>query len=264
VGVGNNEMYATVMPSVIIQSTFSSGEEFAIPVELKIEVLWGRAYLGYMQLTHWKDLVLGGDASKTGDGMFHKDHSGMADALFFRNDRATFLTDASNGHCEVGLVLKKVCPAPQSCQVEYQGVSTSHSKGGNLYTLGKWMSARDCYPCGVPGAADQAAELGKRFGWILTEGHLETAWKRAEEVAQSLGADQVRVDVFLKKGQPSEVTMNEISLSSGLPYRKHSQYMAKLWVKGYQDRARANVKPIEASTSAEKFSQNPLRPQRPS
>ena len=30
---------------------------------------------------------------------------------------------------KVGLVLKKVCPAPQSCQVEYQGVSTSHSKG---------------------------------------------------------------------------------------------------------------------------------------
>ena len=51
-----------------------------------------------------------------------------------------------------------------------------------------------------------------------------------------LGADQVRVDVFVSKDQEEMPIVNEISLSSGHYYRYHTKFIAQEWAEGHRIR----------------------------
>jgi len=65
--------------------------------------------------------------------------------------------------------------------------------------------------------------------WFFTEGHDRCVWATVETAAFAAGADSMRVDVFLNRARPAECIMNENSLSSGLVYWGHEDFMARLW-----------------------------------
>lgn len=140
-----------LLPGVVLQ------EPFAKPVELKVQVLWGRAYLGYL---------LEGPGVVTRDGFF-----------------------------ELGLRSR---------------------------------------PYGVE--APTALSNVKEWAWIESEGHLPKVWGLAELAALAMGIDQVRIDVFIRRGEPDAVSINEISLTSGQPSHMHAEFMSRLWVEPLLER----------------------------
>lgn len=87
--------------------------------------------------------------------------------------------------------------------------------------------------------------------WVREEGHLPRVWALAEAAAHVMGIDQVRIDIFVFKGHPDALVINENSLSSGVGYRAHFEYMTKLWVDGHRNRKyklfNTTVKPYELS-----------------
>eukprot|EP00467_Chlorarachnion_reptans_P008516 CAMPEP_0114507058 /NCGR_PEP_ID=MMETSP0109-20121206/11797_1 /TAXON_ID=29199 /ORGANISM="Chlorarachnion reptans, Strain CCCM449" /LENGTH=455 /DNA_ID=CAMNT_0001685765 /DNA_START=237 /DNA_END=1604 /DNA_ORIENTATION=+ len=72
--------------------------------------------------------------------------------------------------------------------------------------------------------------------WIRDEGHLEKVWKLAETAAKIMGIDQVRIDIFIKKGDPNAIAINENSISSGMGYRAHFEFMPKIWAAGHANK----------------------------
>ncbi|CAE8619987.1 unnamed protein product [Polarella glacialis] len=75
----------------------------------------------------------------------------------------------------------------------------------------------------------QVADLPE-IAWVQNEGHLPRIWALAESAALAMGIDQVRIDIFIRKGEPEAVTINEISLSSGMPNHMHSDFLGNLWM----------------------------------
>ena len=71
--------------------------------------------------------------------------------------------------------------------------------------------------------------------WIVQEGHLPYVWTLAETAAAAMGADQIRIDIFVRRGDPSAVAVNEISLHSGAPMHFHAEFAAKLWAEFHGD-----------------------------
>mmetsp|Transcript_24230 Transcript_24230/g.42891 ORF Transcript_24230/g.42891 Transcript_24230/m.42891 type:complete len:481 (+) Transcript_24230:220-1662(+) len=71
--------------------------------------------------------------------------------------------------------------------------------------------------------------------WIREEGHLEKVWELAETAAKIMGIDQVRIDIFIKKGDPNAIAINENSISSGMGYRAHFEFMPKIWAEGHSE-----------------------------
>ena len=67
------------------------------------------------------------------------------------------------------------------------------------------------------------------YQWIFTEGHMDCAWRLAERTATLMGADQVRLDIFLARNHPGECSLNENSISSGHPYGAHGEHLANIW-----------------------------------
>ena len=67
------------------------------------------------------------------------------------------------------------------------------------------------------------------YYWIIDEGHMECAWALAEQVAHLMAIDTVRIDIFLNPNDPLKCIVNENSLSSGMGYGPHFQWIAKLW-----------------------------------
>ena len=67
------------------------------------------------------------------------------------------------------------------------------------------------------------------YQWIFTEGHMDCAWHLAERTATLMGADQVRLDIFLARNHPGECSLNENSISSGHPYGAHGEHLANIW-----------------------------------
>ena len=64
--------------------------------------------------------------------------------------------------------------------------------------------------------------------WVVSEGHLDRAWVMAETAALTVGMDMVRLDFFMRKGEPDAVAYNENSISSARDpkYRHHYDYMS--------------------------------------
>ncbi|KAL1500705.1 hypothetical protein AB1Y20_013352 [Prymnesium parvum] len=67
------------------------------------------------------------------------------------------------------------------------------------------------------------------LAWIARERQLPRAWLLAETAAAAMGADQVRIDIFLRKGAPAALVVNEISLHTGAPLHFHAEFAALLW-----------------------------------
>ena len=68
-------------------------------------------------------------------------------------------------------------------------------------------------------------------------GGARCAWRLAQRVACAIGADQVRVDVFIQLGlrdMTNGCVVNEISLTSGAFYGYHTSHIAKLWLEGHE------------------------------
>jgi len=72
--------------------------------------------------------------------------------------------------------------------------------------------------------------------WIREEGHLDKVWKLAETAAKIMGIDQVRIDIFITKGDPDAIAINENSISSGMGYRSHFEFMPKIWAQGHVEK----------------------------
>jgi len=66
--------------------------------------------------------------------------------------------------------------------------------------------------------------------------YLQCAWDLAEYAAQAMAIDEVRVDIFVVKGDPGGCKCNEDSISSGVPYGSHFKYLAKMWNEGHSNR----------------------------
>jgi len=66
---------------------------------------------------------------------------------------------------------------------------------------------------GITNAAIQNPEETK---WVEEEGHLPKVWAMAERAAKIIGADEIRIDIFIRRGDPDGVNINENSLSSGM------------------------------------------------
>lgn len=62
---------------------------------------------------------------------------------------------------------------------------------------------------------------------------MEQACHIAESAAKAAGIDAMRVDIFLKKGNPAAAQINENSLSSAADYQWHTPYLAKAWQEGH-------------------------------
>ena len=74
--------------------------------------------------------------------------------------------------------------------------------------------------------------------WVVSEGHLDRAWVMAETAALTVGMDMVRLDFFMRKGEPDAIVYNENSISSARDpkYRHHYDYMSRIWAMGYTER----------------------------
>lgn len=70
--------------------------------------------------------------------------------------------------------------------------------------------------------------------WVREEGHLACVFRLAERVAFAAAIDQMRVDVFVEKGNPDACMVNENSLSSGSDTWPHRMYVARLWAEGHE------------------------------
>lgn len=68
-----------------------------------------------------------------------------------------------------------------------------------------------------------------RVQWIQDEGYMKCVWELAEKAARATATEYVRIDLFLKRGDPNGCTINENSLSSGLLYWGHENYLAQTW-----------------------------------
>ena len=69
--------------------------------------------------------------------------------------------------------------------------------------------------------------------WIVDEGHLDRVWMLAESASKIMGIDQVRIDIFIQRGHPERVSINENSISSGMGYRSHFEFMPRVWAAGH-------------------------------
>lgn len=67
------------------------------------------------------------------------------------------------------------------------------------------------------------------YRWIFDEGHMECVWALGERAATLMGIDEVRIDIFISRGDPRGCVINEDSISSGHPYGAHGPYLAKVW-----------------------------------
>jgi len=74
------------------------------------------------------------------------------------------------------------------------------------------------------------------YQWIFTEGHMDCAWHLAERTATLMGADQVRLDIFLARNHPGECSLNENSISSGHPYGAHGEHLANIWYEPHKNK----------------------------
>lgn len=74
------------------------------------------------------------------------------------------------------------------------------------------------------------ASHSKELEWIVKEGHHTRCIELAERFARIVGIDEIRVDIFIKKGNAMMAMVNEDSISSGGQYRSHFPHMAEVCI----------------------------------
>jgi len=72
-------------------------------------------------------------------------------------------------------------------------------------------------------------DVHPKIARLRDSGYLDCVWKVAERASAAAAIDAMRVDIFIKLGDPTACTINENSLSSGLPYWGHEEYLTRTW-----------------------------------
>lgn len=72
-----------------------------------------------------------------------------------------------------------------------------------------------------------------KLQYLYDEGYMDCVWSLAERAAKATGTESLRIDMFVKAGDPSGCTINENSLSSGMLYWGHDDYLAQTWASGH-------------------------------
>eukprot|EP00658_Telonema_sp_P-2_P005644 TRINITY_DN12124_c0_g2_i1.p1 TRINITY_DN12124_c0_g2~~TRINITY_DN12124_c0_g2_i1.p1 ORF type:complete len:474 (-),score=75.57 TRINITY_DN12124_c0_g2_i1:179-1600(-) len=102
---------------------------------------------------------------------------------------------------------------------------------------------------------NQHSAAPSELEWIVQEGHHLRCIELAEKFARTVGIDEIRVDIFIKKGFPMAAMVNEDSISSGGQYRSHFSPIAEIWAMGHRDRLykikSTNVPAYAAATDVE-------------
>eukprot|EP00472_Partenskyella_glossopodia_P004299 CAMPEP_0197539244 /NCGR_PEP_ID=MMETSP1318-20131121/62114_1 /TAXON_ID=552666 /ORGANISM="Partenskyella glossopodia, Strain RCC365" /LENGTH=273 /DNA_ID=CAMNT_0043097909 /DNA_START=396 /DNA_END=1214 /DNA_ORIENTATION=- len=91
----------------------------------------------------------------------------------------------------------------------------------------------ETYPGIVSQITNSATFNPPETSWVTDEGHLEHVWALAERAAKIMAVDEVRIDIFIRRGDPHGLAINENSLSSGMGYRMHFAFLAKIWASGH-------------------------------
>jgi len=107
------------------------------------------------------------------------------------------------------------------------GLSSAVTRDGEIqyYEPGSWM-----------GDWLNQASHSKELEWIVKEGHHTRCIELAERFARIVGIDEIRVDIFIKKGNAMMAMVNEDSISSGGQYRSHFPHMAEVWAMGHREK----------------------------
>jgi len=193
-------------------------------VELKVEVVWGRAYLaqvnGLVDLDFGPNLsslqfFRGDDADQDGGGGDDDGDGGDGDGGGVGDDGDGVGSEGGGG-----------------------GVGAGNGTGRTLATIDYSRSATiEAYPRMADGTPQLMHPSRTYDGWykfIRDEGHLELCvWPLAEQTARLAAIDEIRIDIFVSQGQPRACLLNEDSISSGAQYMGHGMYLAKLWSEPY-------------------------------
>jgi len=97
----------------------------------------------------------------------------------------------------------------------------TRQRGGQIEYFADWFSNVFNAP--------QVLPRSSWYYWMVRDGHLQCAWSLAESVARTIGADTMRVDVFINPDDAKGCSVNEDSLSSGMGYGPHFPYISQLW-----------------------------------
>ena len=84
-------------------------------------------------------------------------------------------------------------------------------------------------PYGFLNIPIREGNLHPKIQWIVDKGYLNCIWDLSERAGKAAAVDYMRVDIFASIGDPAGCTINENSLSSGLMYWKHDNYLAATW-----------------------------------
>ena len=96
------------------------------------------------------------------------------------------------------------------------------------------------------------------WGRLLRDGQLRCAWELAERAARAIGADAVRIDIFLLPasegagghGHAHLCTINEISLSSAMWLEQHQPFLSRLWLEPHMTKEYRTRAPVNRSHGA--------------
>mmetsp|Transcript_48374 Transcript_48374/g.80227 ORF Transcript_48374/g.80227 Transcript_48374/m.80227 type:complete len:558 (+) Transcript_48374:75-1748(+) len=162
----SNTLTDVVLPGALLQGpfelTYSPVLEKQVAMELKVEVLWGRAYLARVIVDD-------------------------TDALLYRRKDGRIEVELTHSYLDSILARMHLVP------------------------MGHW------------------------WNWLSENpAHVRCAWDLAERTARLIGADQIRIDIFISKRHPRDCMINENSLSSGEMYIRHGPKMVQLWREPYR------------------------------
>ena len=177
--------------------------------EMKVEVLWGRAYLA--------SLLVDDHGGGTGEfGPFK-----LAARGEFGSSHMPFNRACNGAERE-----------PRAHRLAHLGCCAPRLAARLATVLRGTGEGRERpYNASEPSRAFHTGLEYASHRWIFDEGHMPCVWALAERVARRMSAEQVRVDIFLAKGEPARCVVNEISLSSGSPMGADERYAAMAWVK---------------------------------
>eukprot|EP00041_Stephanoeca_diplocostata_P017047 m.339113 g.339113 ORF g.339113 m.339113 type:complete len:464 (-) comp20576_c0_seq3:126-1517(-) len=191
-----NVLYNALSPCVLVHPVLT-GDWIAptgAPIELKVEVVWGRAYLAFIETRECAVKFM---------GVWLQPQSSF---VLLRNGK-----------------LVRFVEWPKRFRWEW---------------IFPWDQVFQ-YLANVPYDSPEDPLLAP-YRFVADEPYLSRVFATAETVARRLGADQVRVDIFVSRDPDEWPIVNEISLSSGHYYRYHNDFLAQQWGYGHSQQAAVN------------------------
>jgi len=183
-----NVLYNALKPCVLVHPVLT-GDWIAptkAPYELKVEVIWGRAYLAFLETRL---------CARTFMGIW----LGPQSSLIITRDRR----------------LMRFGEYPKRFEWEWYWPWDQFSQ-----YFANWASESD--------------NLRDKYTWLMDGEIMDRVFATAETVAHRIGAEQVRVDIFVSEDPNKMPIVNEISLSSGHYYRYHTKFLSKAWADGHR------------------------------